>query len=384
MTLLTQFEALHEQAIKATNLDDFGAPDYVEPMKLLLSTYDKGGRLNALGIEMTVSATVGILVARLLAQQAFKAHPQFVNAEIEKPIIILGLPRTGSTALQRLLAKDPGCQWLTPWICNTPMPRPPRETWESNPMYQMTAQGLDQFFANFDGLLGLHPIRVAEADECRFIFDQTFWSPPLGGIGAFGDYTDWVVQADPHYAYAYHRKLLGLIAGGDTRRWILKDPTTHPFALPTLLDTYPDACFVFTHRDPVTALSSVSSMVYAIRKMREPSVSSAQNGRDQLALWGPTAEKMNSVLSSLPADRVIDIHVRELEADPVGTAEKIYRHFKQPVTDAARAAWTHHACTDARTGHAPHHYTIESCGFTASDVYDVVGGYGEKYRYQYN
>jgi Sulfotransferase family len=383
MTLLSQYDALHEQAIKATGLEDFGPADYVEPMKLLLSTYDKRGNLNELGQQMTSGAVTGFLIARLLAHQGFKDHPQFADAKVDKPLIIVVMPRTGSTALHRLLAKDPGVQWLTPWLANTPMPRPPRDTWESNPMYQMTVQGLEQFYQLFPWVAGMHPIRPAEPDECHFIVAHTFWSPPMVGLGAIGEYSDWLVNFDGRGIYPYHRNLLGLIAGGDKRRWLLKDPTTHPFILPALLDTYPDACFVYTHRDPVIAMSSVSSMVYSIRKEREPGLTPEQNGRDQLWLWGVAARKMETTLNTLPRERVFDLHVRELEADPVGSAENIYRHFNIPVTEAARAAWAHHANTDARSGHGGHHYKIDNCGFSASDVYDCVGVYGEKYKSRY-
>jgi hypothetical protein len=377
MTLLSQFDALHEQATKATGLDDFGSTDYVAPMKLMLSTYDKVGTLNDFAKQMTAGMVTGILVGRLVAQQGLKAHPEFLNPKIEKPIIIVGMPRTGSTA------KDPDVQWLPPWLSSTPMPRPPRELWETNPWYQMYAKGLEQFYQTFPCMLDVHPVRVAEPDECRFIFDHTFWSPAMAALGAFGEYSDWLTSCDAHSIYAYHRKVLGLIAGGDTRRWLLKDPTTHPFVMQTLVDTYPDACIVYTHRDPVTAMSSVSSMIYSMRKLREPGLTTEQNGRDQMALLGPAAAKTEAVLSKLPPDRVIDLHIKELEGDPVGSAEKIYRHFRLPVTDAARQAWTHHANTDARSGHGGHSHKLESAGLSASEVYASVGGYGDRYKRLY-
>lgn len=383
MPLLPRIDALHEQAAKATGLDDFGPDDYLTPLRLLLSTFDAHGRLNPTGEQMTADAVTGILVARLLAQEGFRAHPDFAAARIEKPLIIVGMPRTGSTALHRLLARDPDCQWLTPWLANTPIPRPPRDAWERNPWYQMTAQGLAQFHALLPWVSAMHPIRADQPDECRFVLDHTFWSPTFVGLGAFGEYADWVVGADTRDHYAYHRKVLGLIAGGDTRRWLLKDPTSHPFALEAVLETYPDACIVYTHRDPVTAMSSVSSMVHSVRKVRERDLTTAQNGREQLSLWGPAAAKMETVLRALPAHRVFDLHIKELEADPVGSAERIYRHFDIPVSDAARAAWMHQVTTDARSGHGEHRYTTVDCGFSATEVYDAIGCYGDWYRQRY-
>ncbi len=383
MTLLAQFEAMHEQAAKTTGLADFGPDDYVVPLKLLLSSYDKADRLSDLGKQITIGATTGILVARLLAQQGFKAHPKFANAAIEKPIIIIGMPRTGSTALHRLLAKDPGCQWLPPWLGSAPMPRPARETWAANPWFQMTEQGLALFYQLFPRVLSMHPIHAAEPDECHCIINHTFWAPQQLALGARGEYLEWFAAHDAHDVYAYYRKVLGLIAGGDKRHWVLKDPNTHLFASWSLLDTFPDARIVYTHREPVSAMSSVSSLVYAIRESRERALTTEQNSREQLQVWGTAAAKMEPILDTLPADRVFDLHISELGADPVGSAERIYRHFNQPVTEATRAAWTQHAATDARSGHGAHDHRLEHCGFSASDVYDCVGSYGERYKRQY-
>lgn len=383
MTFLSQFDALHEQATKAAGLDDFGPADYIVPMKLLLSDYDNGNRFNPLGEQMICGAMVGLLVSRLIARQGFKTHLEFTHASIKKPIIILGMPRTGSTALHRLLVKDPGTQCLTPWLGNTPMPRPPKETWEDNPWFQMTAQGLEQFYQICPALKPMHPMLPGEADECRYGMEPSFWSPGFAFFGASGEYAEWVINADARYAYEYYKKVLGLIAGGDTRRWILKDPTTHIWAPQAALDAFPDALFVYTHRDPVTAMASLSDMMYTVRGMREPGLTSEQNGREQLALWGQAIEKTEEVLNQLSPSRIFNVHINELQADLAGTAERIYRYFELPVSDEAHQCWQQHARMDARSGHGAHHYKTESTGFNSNDVKAAIGRYCEKYRKLY-
>jgi hypothetical protein len=301
MSLLSSFDAFHEQAAQLTGLSDFGLTDYVEPMKLLLSDLDKYCPHTEAGLQFTQGALVGSLISRLLAAKGFKDNPEFANAGIEKPLIITGMPRTGSTSLQKLLAKDPNSQWLPPWLGGAPMPRPPEDTWESNPFFQATKQGLEHIYQAIPEVLAMHPMKAGEADECRYAIGSAFWSPDIAFTGPMsGDYAHWLTSEKPLYAYRYYRKLLGLIAGGDKRQWILKDPTTHPFAPETMLEVFPDARIVYTHRDPASAMSSVSNMLYYVRGLRVSGLKPEENGRDQLAFWSPAIERLEACLSSTP------------------------------------------------------------------------------------
>ncbi|MET0986720.1 MAG: sulfotransferase [Steroidobacteraceae bacterium] len=383
-SLVAQIDAFHEQAAKATGFDDFGPPEYTAPLKLLLGDFDRYEDFNAATEQLVSGAIVLLLISRLCAQQGFKQHPALTTAPVQKPLIILGMPRTGSTALQRLLAKDPANQWITPWLGNTPMPRPPRATWESNPWYQMTAQGLQQFYGIFPELMGVHPMIADQADECRYGMEPSFWSPALAFAGTLGrDYAQWIPQSDARYAYRYYRRILGLIAGGDQRRWLLKDPTTHPWAPQALIETFPDANFVYTHREPVTAIASMSAMLYVVRHARTPRLSPQQNAREQLAFTAPAVSELDKMLQSLGPNRVFHVHINELNADPVGTAQRIYGHFKLPVTQEALDGWQHHVTSDARAGHGLHQYTSEELELSPREVYDAFGAYTETYRRLY-
>jgi hypothetical protein len=353
-------------------------------MKLLLADYDRYGCFTAVGEMISSGAMVTLLIARLMAQKGFKEYPEFANARIEKPIIILSMPRTGSTQLHRLLAQAPSLQHLTPWLGNTPMPRPPRETWDSNPWFQMTKQGLDAFWEIFPDVKPMHPMIADEPDECRYGFECTFWSPSLGFTGPLGGrYATWVASTTPRYAYQHYRKVLGLIAGEDKRRWVLKDPTTHSWAPDQLLEAFPDACYVYMHRDPVKALGSVADMLYPIRFTRMAYLTREQHGRDQLKFWAPAIEKLDAALSQLPPSRIIDVHINELHADPVGTAEKIFAHFNIPVTDVDKRAWQRYVDADPRGGHGEHRFEPESVGLTSQEVYAALPNYYAGYLRRY-
>ena len=142
-------------ASKLAGLDDFGTDDdnYREALQVLLDSYRSDAGLTALGSKMNRFFLRGALVARLLSESAWKQYPQHADVAIERPIFVTGLVRTGTTALHRLLGADPAHQGLHLWLAEFPQPRPPRETWESNPLYRQ----LDaQFTQHHAGEPGLH------------------------------------------------------------------------------------------------------------------------------------------------------------------------------------------------------------------------------------
>jgi Sulfotransferase family len=382
MSFSSQFDAFHEQAAKATGFDDFGAADYIEPMRLILSDYDKYSHFSEAGVQMMSAGIVGLLIGRLFSEQGFKEHPDFANAPLKKPVIIVSMLRTGSTALHRLLAKDPANQWLPPWLGATPMPRPPRETWESNPWYQMLAQGLEQIYQLNPKIKAAHPMLPTEPDECRFAGDQSFWSPGLACTAVAPEYAAWCIGSDARYSYRRYRQTLGLIAGGDTRRWVLKDPQ-HLWSLAAMLDVFPDACVVYCHRELNTSYASMASLIYELRRLRESDLTAKQHGRQELTLWGAAQSKAEDARNKHDPSRFCDVHIRELHADPIGTAERIYRHFNLPVSEEARQSWRTHVAMDVRAGHGAHHYKIEDFGFTEKDIIASVGSYYERYQRLY-
>jgi hypothetical protein len=292
-------------------------------------------------------------------------------------LIIIGMVRTGSTALLKLLASDPANQSLTYWLGNTPMPRPPRETWESNPWYQATVKGLDEFYQRSPQFWNIHEMIADQADECRIVIDHTFWSSGLSTTATVPNYTDWCIKGDARYAYRYHRKVLGLIAGGDSRRWILKDPS-HLYGLDSLLDIYPDACIVFTHRDIMTSMASGASLVLEVRRMRDAQIDMIRHGREQLSQWGRVLDKTEKVRAQHDPARFFDVHMNQIRSDPLGTAEAIYGHFGIPFGDRSRHAMVQHLAIDTTPRPGVHEYSAAEFGLTEKDVYAGIGDYYER------
>jgi hypothetical protein len=379
MGFLSQFDAFHDMAAKATGLNDFGSDDYHEPMRLLLGEYDRRVQFNPVGTGMIVGETVGRLVGRLMTEQGLKSNPASVNAPITRPLVVIGMARTGTTALQRLLSQDPALQSLPLWLGSMPMPRPPRETWESNPCFQQVTQGLEQMYALSPEIRTIHPMAAGEPDECRFALNHSFWAPDSSTTAVIPEYANWVLNGDASYAYRYYRRVLNLIATGDSRRWLLKD-VCHLFNLDSFLDAFPDACIVHTHRDPITSLTSVTSLIYLLRKIRECNVDPVEHGKLVLDTWSPALDKAERLRRKHDPARFFDVHNDEINADPLGAVERIYRHFDLPVSDEARQAWSKRVRTDPTSGHGAHHYKSEDFGLTREAVYGSVGEYYARYQ----
>jgi Sulfotransferase family len=378
VNFVSQIDTFHERACAATGLGNFGPEDYREPMQRLLADYDANARFTAIGRQMSEGQITAALISRLIAQDNFARYPEFLADPIEKPIVIVTMMRSGSTALLRLLAQDPANQALPPWLASAPMPRPPRAGWETNPWYRQSVAAFEQLYRIAPDIRRMHPMQADEPDECRLAIDQTFWSPGMATMATAPEYARWCLECDAAFAYRRYRRILGLIAGGSSQRWVLKDPC-HSWGLDTLLKEFPDACIVWMHRDPVAAMIGAATIMYEARRSTGTQSREAV-GREQLDRWGRAAAKAEKVRRAGDSSRFFDLHMRELQRDPAGSAERIYHHFGLPVTDAARNAWSRYLASKPDAGHSPFRYTAEDFGFTAADVHAVVGDYSARYQ----
>jgi Sulfotransferase family len=376
--LLDRIDELHETAAEAAGVDDFGAEDYLDPLRRLLADLDHHARLSELGTDAWAGEVVGRLVGRLSAQQGFKRFPQLAGASVPAPIVIIGLPRTGTTGLHRLMAEDPIFQTLPLWLAQMPMPRPPRETWPCNPLFNQVNEQIRQLYEISPGLEQIHPMTAGDADECRYVIEQDFFATGIAARATVPDYASWCLETHPRFAYERYKRVLGLIAGGDERRWILKNPD-HIFALDALLDVFPDACIVHTHRDPVEAVGSVASLSYKVLALREPERTMREHGWTA-RFWLGGLEKGERSRARLDPGRVFDLHVDEFQADQVGAVQRIYEHFDLPVTDEALAAWTARAAGDPRSGHGRHDFRAEEFGIGRELVAEVAPSYLARYE----
>ncbi|KAF0847066.1 sulfotransferase family protein [Nocardia caishijiensis] len=365
---------LHASATKLTGLTEFGSDDYTEALGVLLDSYRDEAGLTELGSKMSRFFLRGTLIARALSEAAWAANPGFAETPVTRPIFVTGLPRTGTTALHRLLAADPANQGLEMWLTDFPQPRPPQESWADNPAYQQIDAGLRQHQVQNPEFMGLHYMSAADVEECWQLLRQSVMSHSYECLAYLPSYSQWLTTQDWTPAYTRHRRNLQLIGMNDARRWVLKNPS-HLFCLDALLAVYPDAVVIQTHRDPATVIPSVCSLNEHATRGWSTVFTPEVIGRTQLDLWSRGLREFTAARARHPEAHFIDIDFDDLRSDPVGTVETIYRSIGIDLTPQARAAVLA-LDAESRTGarKPTHHYSLADYGLTEDTVAEHFSG----------
>lgn len=308
-------------------------------------------------------------MARLMSEAGWAAHPDVAELPVEQPIFVTGLPRTGTTAMHRLLAADPTHQGLEQWLCEAPQPRPPRSSWESNPVYQHVQAGFEKFYAANPSFAGVHYIAADTVEECWQLLRQSAMSVSYESLGHVPTYSAWLAAQDWTDAYARHRRNLQLIGSNEPqKRWVLKNPS-HLFALDALLAVYPDAMVVQTHRDVRTTIASSCSLSALATEGYSERFVGVTIGRDQLEMLTRGADGFLAARAKHDASHFYDVDFRDLARDPIGTVEAVYRHFDLPWTNDVRSAVVAEDAA-SKSGHrAPsHRYSLADFGLDPDEV----------------
>ena len=360
----------HESATRATGLTDFGTdPAYREALQVLLDSYRDEAGLTPLGSKMFRYFLKGALVARLLSEVGWQANPGYAEVPITRPVFVTGLPRTGTTALHRLLSADPEHQGLQTWLAEYPHPRPPREAWASDPVFQQIDAGLSRHHVENPEFMGLHYMGAGEVEECWQLLRQDVMSISYESLAHVPSYSAWLAQQDWTPAYARHKRNLQLIALNDpAKRWVLKNPS-HLFALDALMSVYPDALVVQTHRAPETIVASMCSLAAHATAGYSTVFTAERIGATQLDLWSRGLREFTRARQKYDPAQFVDVDFDELRADPHGVVEKVYAALGTEPTDEARAAMDA-LDAESRSGdrRPQHRYSLGDYGLTVEQV----------------
>lgn len=367
---LGSYDDIVAAAQRTTGLSDFGGTDHEAGLRLLaedLASPEAG--LTPLGNYFQRSEVKGALVGRLLTQARFNEHPAHRDVPIERPIFLMGLPRTGTTVLHRLLHADPMAQGLEMWLTQYPQPRPPRETWESDPIFSAMQQAFSAHHTDSPEFMGIHYMDATTVEECWRLLRQTGKSNSYEALANVPRYTEWLAAQDWTDAYARHKENLQLVGLNDPeKRWVLKNPS-HMTALDALMAVYPDALIVYTHRDPVVCIASSCSLSAETTAGHSTTYVGDVIGRTQLDLWSRGFHAFHDARSSYSPDQFADVAFADLLADPLGVTRRIYEQFGLPWTPEAETAITA-IDREAREGKAApsHRYSIDDYGLSETQV----------------
>ena len=370
-------EDLKASAVKTVGLDDFGTDDdnYVEALSVLLESYRREAGFTELGSKMSRFFVRNALVARLLSEASWKQHPGYVDVAVTAPIFVTGLPRTGTTALHRLLCGDPRHQGLELWLAEFPQPRPPRETWPQNPVFAELDARFKKAHEENPDYTGLHYMTADEVEECWQLLRQSVHSVSYESLAHVPTYSRWLAAQDWTTPYQRHRRNLQLIGLNDPeKRWVLKNPS-HLFALDALFAAYPDALVIQCHRPAETIMASMCSLAQHTTAGWSDTFVGPTIGADSLETWSRGLERFNAVRAGRNPAQFCDVDYVDLIRDPIRTVESIYAHFGIEMTDDARAAIER---TDEESKHGPrapnHTYSLADYGLTEDQVKERFAG----------
>jgi hypothetical protein len=369
---------LHDVAHRISGLTDFGS-GYRDGLGIVLASMDRDPLFTPAGRELAWDAVVMTLVARAIAEENWKAFPEWRYVRLHKPILITGLPRTGTTALHKLMGVDPQFQGVENWITASPMPRPPRETWTSNPGFQRAMRWLYQQHAESPDIALAHNVVADEVDEQLELQRQSFVSNRWACTWYSPAYDAWWQTQDERPSFDREIDLLKLIGCQDNRRWLLKNPGSIGM-LGWWLEAAPDVCVIQTHRDPVKSTASISSTLQHIHASFEGEAAERSRrllGPRELEKWAGMLDKGAPHRAKREA-QFLDVHHTDFHADPMGTIGRIYDHFGLTLAAEAERRMAARIAANPE-GHGLHRYDLDSFGLRREAIVERYRHYIERY-----
>jgi hypothetical protein len=374
MTAVLQFEPaqlLAEASRQADNLTDFGDPSFRTALDKLCFSLEHEARLSELGRQLLHGKLVELLVNRLRTEDYFQRHPEIEQEIIAAPLVIVGLPRTGTTLLQRLLACDPQFYSMPWWESRYPVPFPGESLQSPTQRVERARGEVAVMVEAMPKLLSIHPMDADQADEEVMLMEHSFMAA-FNAYAHLPSYMDWLHSTDEKPAYDYLKRMLKFLQwqkrqrGINSQRWVLKAPH-HLLRMKLLLAEFPGAKVIQTHRDPVDTIPSIASFIDTLWHIYGSDVDPAAAGLEWNALMARAFKATMAVRDVCP-DTFHDVRFEDTVKRPMEVVHDIYKWaglMLSPTTEQAMQKWLE----DNRRGtrHA-HEYASEHFGLNANQI----------------
>jgi hypothetical protein len=326
-------------------LDDFGDPHFIQGLTVLVDGFRNEARLSAMGEQMAFGGLLNMLVNRLRYVRDLKRHPEIREQLITRPIVILGLPRTGTTKLLRILGTDPQAQAMYYWRMMNPAPFPDEIPGDPRGRIEAAQAAVAMLSEHFPGFIARHPTEALQPDEEVLLMQGSFEHVVTWLFARMPSFYDHAMNGDlrPQYRYLHGQMqyLQWQDGGARDRSWVLKSPC-HTGFVDVLLETFPDAVLVHCHRDVNQLLPSIAGLVEEMRRIHSDHVDRRQLGDDMLDYFGRLMDQYLVQRDQLPRDRIIDVRYDEVLHDAVQVVRRVYERVGRRLTpqDEQRiAAW---------------------------------------------
>ena len=374
---------LAEASRRAGGLTDFGDDRFRPAAHALLSAMNQEGGLSRAGAHVWRRRCIEMLKNRLVMEDYYRRYPEIGREEIGGPIVIVGLPRTGTTLLQRVLGCDPRFYSLLTWESRLPTPMVEPGTPGPDPRIAIVKAETDAMIQANPTLLSIHPLSATEPDEEGMLMEHSFQS----FFDAYFDvpsYTEWMWTHDQKMAYEYLERMLRFLQWQKRRRgeqagdWVLKSPH-HLRQIDVLFEVFPGTKLIQTHRDPLQTIPSIASFTFNLWKVYMDHPDPVRAGRQWSAIFARGVRETMAFRDSMPPERFHDVWFSDTLARPLEVVQGIYDHLGMGFPTDTREKMQAYLEANRRESRPLHEYALEHYGLSEQQIREDFADYRERY-----
>lgn len=368
---------------RAGGLKDFGDASFRPALQRLLQSARDEAQMSPAGQAAFAQRLVDSLTNRLLLEDHCTRHPEILAERIERPVFIVGLPRTGTTMLHRVLACDRRFYTMAWWEARHPSPLSAEDLLEPKRRIEMACAEVKAMVEAIPALLTMHPLDAELADEEVLLMEHSFMGA-YDAYGNFAGYMEWLFKQDQSPAYRYLKRQLQFLQwqkrqrGITAERWLLKAPH-HLHLMPTLFSVFPDAKVVQTHRDPLQTIPSMGSFAYTLWQLFSDKADPVQAGQQWSAKFARGMRSAMAFRATVPRDRFLDVWYLDAVARPIDVAETVYPFLQMSLDDSTRSAMREWIAASGRDLRPSHDYSAAALGLSEEQLVADFAEYRERH-----
>jgi hypothetical protein len=352
---------------------------FLPNLELLVRSCLATSSLNGTGRQVLHKAAVRHLRNLRYLQTHLTARPEVAERRLEAPLVVTGLPRTGTTLLHNLLACDPDHRVLRFWEALHPVP-PGAGGPSAEALQSQAERWLERFYRLVPEFRSIHGATPTGPEECDALLQNTFASQHFDDMFDARDYSRWLATAPLVQEYAHYAIQLKVLSEAPGTVWALKSPS-HLGHLDALLAALPGVTVVVCHRHPHQAVPSYASLIAALRRAYSDDVAPEVVGRQALERGAVATRRAMEVRASSRDAAFVDVSYRELASDPIGVVRGVYARQGRPLSPAAEERMRQWVVANPRHKQGTHRYNLAQFGLTASEVDEAFAGYMERYGF---
>ena len=375
------------EAQRKVGMSDFGDEAFLEPLEILVDSINREAALNPVGHMIIRGRIVGVLANKLVAQDTIQRHPEILDIPVEAPIVVAGLARTGTTMLHRLIAQDPGIRSLASWEAINPAPSKRKSGQKKDPRFAQAAAVAKGLKYMSPGFFAIHPTEPDAPEEEVILLEQAFLTTTPEAMMNVPTYSKWLAEQDHVHAYEALKRMMQYLQWqrpgiGKPVGWVLKTPHHQEYFDP-LLEVFPQATIVHTHRDPLKTSPSFFSMVTHLQMIFSDNVDPNRVAAHWLGKIENMARRTMATRDRVNDRGFVDVSYYDLIKDPIPQVARIYDAAGLHLTAEATEAMEASRKANKQHKYGRHKYSLADFGMTKDDVESRIAPYRARFNVPY-